>query len=580
MRRFYTSLLLLLLTGVAATTANAQRKSIATISQTAVASANELVSGKTYIIKNNSNKYLHEEAHTCTANGNAAGNTNNKVRMLTAAPVVGSTDMAYVFTVNIIEDTENNTTYYTFKGQTGYIDNVDHDAGTYGDPIHMTEEACTYTLVANGSDASQNQVVSTYNGTITNNSGTLRTKWDYGSGADNGGLVLTSNPSGSSCYFSFYEVTLGTDYSIQSLEEFVNGQKVLIANISTHSNKGYLYETESHTCDASQNYKYTTNRITTSKSLEAPSMTADNFSNYVFEVEISTDAENNKTFAFKTKTGYIDNVDGNANTPAHGVHVSDQPGTFTLTWNASGYWVVKTTESKSANGNETSRLYWNVGGTDGGGLTLYSADGNEKFMFYAIPTAKAKLTTAEGIDNIQTIATFSAPYAAVIPAGVEAWYIDQTNAEGNVATMKKLEGEAIPANEGVILTGIATGEVNMAPASYETVATISGNKLSNTAAETHTAEAGDYVLAIVNSQVAFYPTIVGTVVGINKAYLHLSAGSSAVAMNFGDNTTAVNTALETLDNAQAPVFDLSGRRVMQPVKGGLYIQNGKKFIVK
>lgn len=30
----------------------------------------------------------------------------------------------------------------------------------------------------------------------------------------------------------------------------------------------------------------------------------------------------------------------------------------------------------------------------------------------------------------------------------------------------------------------------------------------------------------------------------------------------------------------APVFDLSGRRVVKVVKGGLYIQNGKKFIVK
>lgn len=573
MRRFYTSLLLLLLTGVAATTANAQRKSIATISQTAVAELSEFVTGKTYVMTQQGNGYIYEAEHTCAATGTAANNTKNRLKRNGAAPTVGSTNMDFVFTVEVVTDGDN--TYYAFKGQTGYIDNVDHGATTAGDPIHMTASACTFKLTKNDKVAGTDGAGNIQYWKMEANTTASKKIVDSG-GADRDGMVLVAtagNPN-----IAFYEVTLGTDYSIQSPEEFVDGQKVLIANISTHGNRGYLYEKE-HSCGATGITAYKTNRIGTTTT--EPAITDAEFSNYVFEVGIITNAEDgSKTYTFKSKTGYIDNVDGNATSAAHPVHVSDQPGTFTLTWNANGYWEVKTTANRSANGSETTRLYWNVGPADGGGLNLYSADGNQKFMFYAIPTAKAKLTTAEGIDNIQTIATFSAPYAAVIPAGVEAWYIDQTNAEGNVATMKKLEGEAIPANEGVILTGTATGEVNMAPASYETVATISGNKLSNTAAETHTAEAGDYVLAIVDSQVAFYPTIVGTVVGINKAYLNLSAGGSAVAMNFGNNTTAVNTALETLDNAQAPVFDLSGRRVMQPVKGGLYIQNGKKFIVK
>lgn len=38
--------------------------------------------------------------------------------------------------------------------------------------------------------------------------------------------------------------------------------------------------------------------------------------------------------------------------------------------------------------------------------------------------------------------------------------------------------------------------------------------------------------------------------------------------------------LSMLLQTDAPVFDLSGRRVVKVVKGGLYIQNGKKFIVK
>ena len=565
MRKIYSSLLLLLMMGVAATTANAQKKAIATISETAVAELSEFETGKMYVMTQKGKGYIYEAEHTCAATGSAANNTNNRLKRNGAAPIVGSSNMSYIFTVEVITDGDN--TFYAFKGQTGYIDNVDHGAGTPADPIHMTSTACTFKLSQNSTESGIQYWKMEANTT------TGRKIVDSG-GADTDGMVLATSASNSN--IAFYEVTLGTDYSIQSLEDFMNGQKVLIANISGHNHRGYLYE-KAHSCGAAGITALTTNRIGTS--LEAPSMSAEDFSNYVFEVEIITADDNSKTFAFKSKTGYIDNVDRNATSAAHPVHVSEEQGTFTLTWNAGGFWEVKTTASTSANGS-AARLYWNVGPADNGGLTLYNNDGNHKFMFYSIPTAQATLATAEGIADIATIGTFSAPYAAVIPDGVEAWYIAETNDEGTTATMKKVEGKAIPANEGVILTGTETGAVEMVPASYETVADINGNKLSNTASETHTAVEGDYVLAIANSKVAFYPTTPNSVIRTNKAYLNLTAGSAAIAMNFGDFTTAVNAAQENQNEAKAPVFDLSGRRVMQPVKGGIYIQNGKKFIVK
>ena len=41
------------------------------------------------------------------------------------------------------------------------------------------------------------------------------------------------------------------------------------------------------------------------------------------------------------------------------------------------------------------------------------------------------------------------------------------------------------------------------------------------------------------------------------------------------------TGIDSVDSAPAEnvFYDLSGRRVMQPVKGGVYIQNGKKVIL-
>ena len=67
----------------------------------------------------------------------------------------------------------------------------------------------------------------------------------------------------------------------------------------------------------------------------------------------------------------------------------------------------------------------------------------------------------------------------------------------------------------------------------------------------------------------------------NKAYINASALSNpAIALNFGNTVTGINAA--TINNGEnnAPIYDLSGRRVWAPVKGGLYIQNGKKVIVK
>ena len=82
----------------------------------------------------------------------------------------------------------------------------------------------------------------------------------------------------------------------------------------------------------------------------------------------------------------------------------------------------------------------------------------------------------------------------------------------------------------------------------------------------------------------FAPSDNLTTIAANKAYLlasDVTGTSPAIAMNFGGETTGVGTVItEEGIESNAPVFDLSGRRVMQTVKGGLYIQNGKKFIVK
>ncbi len=191
---------------------------------------------------------------------------------------------------------------------------------------------------------------------------------------------------------------------------------------------------------------------------------------------------------------------------------------------------------------------------------------------------------ATGIDNVDKIATFSAPFPTVIPTGVKAYYISGTNDEKTTATVKAVSGEAIPANTGVLLTaGTDLTTAAMVPATTETAATISGNVLENTAGKAKTIAESDnaYILAKANSgdQVAFCKAKIGSTLAMNKAYLPVTTESAAILMNFNGSTTGIN-AVQADADAKAPVYDLTGRRVQKTAKGSLYIQGGRKFIAQ
>lgn len=186
-----------------------------------------------------------------------------------------------------------------------------------------------------------------------------------------------------------------------------------------------------------------------------------------------------------------------------------------------------------------------------------------------------KFNAAKGINGVNYIATFSAPFATIIPANVKAYYV---SAKDTKATMTAIDAqEAIPANQGVILTSESGNAATMVPAASETVATITANQLGNSAGVAKTLTANDgFILGNGSEGTAFYPCKEGSL-PMNKAYL-LGNGNSAIAMNFGNAVTGINNIVAPA-NTKAPIFDLSGRRVAKTTKG-LYIQNGKKFIVK
>lgn len=209
----------------------------------------------------------------------------------------------------------------------------------------------------------------------------------------------------------------------------------------------------------------------------------------------------------------------------------------------------------------------------------YNDDNSSAFTFEEVAYPNTiTFHDAQNINGVSHIATFSAPFATIIPEGVKAYYV---SAKDTQASMTAIEAsQAIPANQGVILTSETGASVTMVPAADETAATISDNKLGHSAGAAKTLTAGEvYILANGTSGTAFYPCKAGDL-AMNKAYLLGNEGGKAITMNFDNTVTAINGITTNAANAQAPIYDLSGRRVMSAAKSGLYIQNGKKFIVK
>ena len=186
-------------------------------------------------------------------------------------------------------------------------------------------------------------------------------------------------------------------------------------------------------------------------------------------------------------------------------------------------------------------------------------------------------TKVTGLAEGATLGTFSAPFPTVIPENVTAYYAE---AGTESVTLKAITEAALPANQGVLLVG-NTGVTSacMVPAADEAQASIVSNFFLHTAGAAHSTVANDYILAKGSEGIAFYPAIAGTTLAMNKAYLSVSSTSPALKLDFGNTQTGLSETVVTLDS-KAPMYDLQGRRVFQPAKGSLIIQNGKKLIVK
>ena len=188
-----------------------------------------------------------------------------------------------------------------------------------------------------------------------------------------------------------------------------------------------------------------------------------------------------------------------------------------------------------------------------------------------------------GLDNNQSICTYSSTKAFRVPAGVTAYYATRRD-DNNIVRLKAVPDGIVPANEGVLLVGAVNKTKAMLDVDYRTEVTAESNIFLNTASGETPMGANCYILAKTDAQgIGFYHATKGTTLSQGKAYLDFSGSPvRAFTLSFGDDdvTTGISNINADGNAEKAPVYDLSGRRIAEPYGRGIYIKNGKKYFVK
>lgn len=196
----------------------------------------------------------------------------------------------------------------------------------------------------------------------------------------------------------------------------------------------------------------------------------------------------------------------------------------------------------------------------------YDNDGNAKWYLIEATDIEVALHAA----GAKSYATTYLPFSVSAAEGAEL-YTGELN--GNVMNLTKSH-TGVAAEQGIVLVGESSATKAVLTIGEGTA---TGSGLVGTLAPKTVKAKSVLTLGMSDSKVGFF-AFTGTQIGANKAYITKPAGASAVMINFGEVTGIENAVAP--EAANAPLYDLSGRRVVKAVKGGLYIQNGKKFIAR
>lgn len=221
---------------------------------------------------------------------------------------------------------------------------------------------------------------------------------------------------------------------------------------------------------------------------------------------------------------------------------------------------------------------------DGTSIGTWRKRSNGACFLFLEPEFTVNLNTNDNL--VASFATLALPFdfkVASSNTNDAKLYSGAYNATTSTLDMTAVEG-VVPASAGVVIKSDNKATSIVLTANTKSAATaLTDNQLVGTTEEIVFSELTDKLVFGVTAQnhVGFYAAGGSAALPANRAYLPTSVlgGENAVAMNFGGNVTGINAVVKA-DKANAAIYDLTGRRVTRTVKGGLYIQNGSKFVAR
>lgn len=256
-------------------------------------------------------------------------------------------------------------------------------------------------------------------------------------------------------------------------------------------------------------------------------------------------------------------------------------------------------------GEYTLRLYIRTDPNNPEKTDIYYLIKDRQYPFYWPDADASKMM------GYTTFRSFCDYHAVIIPGGIDVFTVDtpnKTNKTVKLTSYNLEDNRVLPANTPVLLAKKDVGTRNLT--SYVTMEYYSVPNYTATSATTNLlhGQVSRYHIPVSNNNgtlnflfgykklqgnakvtVGFFTPGAGEC-SINTAYLTLDSGfwddadqqnTKGFRLVFDDNneTTSVDEIQTVSDNAPAVYYNMQGVRVLNPGKG-LYIRNGKKYIIR
>lgn len=176
--------------------------------------------------------------------------------------------------------------------------------------------------------------------------------------------------------------------------------------------------------------------------------------------------------------------------------------------------------------------------------------------------------------NTAGLATFTPADDMVVPDGVEIYVASQYDTAHQRINLTQVQGKVIPADTPVLLYGPVSTTIQLTYAGEnDTAPTVSTNAFRGSFTPSAVPAGQEGRVLKEGEFVQVEPSFVR---GMRAFVSAAPSAGTRTALAF-PGVTAVES-VKTASESEAPIYDLSGRRVTKPVAGQIYVQNGKKFL--